>query len=734
MAVREKIPGQPMFHKRHRPHRRACLVGAALSALFVAAQAQGVSDSAQTVVVTGSPRAVQLLDAPYAIGVVDAQALRDSGPMVNLSEALARVPGLTVANRNNYAQDLQISSRGFGARAGFGVRGLRLYTDGIPATMPDGQGQVAHFDLAGAERIEVLRGPFSVLYGNSSGGVIALFSAPTRERRAELSFDAGSFGLRQERLALALPLEAGLDLRASVSRFDIDGFRPQSAADRTLGNVRLGWRGSADTVTVLVSDHQQFALDPLGLTRAQFDADPQQTTAQATLFNTRKSIRQSQAGANWRHGFGDDGVLRETSLTAYGGSRGVNQVLAIPPLTQNNPAVPSSQRHGGGVVDFDRRYDGVEARARLGWPGVDLVAGIVVERQRDERRGFENFTGPPAAPTALGVEGALRRDESNQATTRDAYVQAEFALAPAWTAMAGVRSGRVELSVDDRYVSGLNGNDSGSLRFSYTNPVLGLVWKAMPDWSVHASVAQGFESPTLGEMAYTANNSGFNFALKGQRSRQFELGSKWRGPGVDVDGALFVVDTDDEIGVRSNAGGRSSFQNVGRTRRYGAEASAGWRVADNLRARTAITLLHARYLDGFDTCTAAPCPSTANPVVPVAAGNHIAGTQAALGWAELAWRPGIVPGEFALEWRAQARTAVNDINSDFAAGFGVGSLRWSHGIALGDAGELQLLLRVDNLADRQYAGSVIVNEANARFFEPAAPRSVLLSLRWLQKF
>src|SRR4029450_8617600 len=136
------------------------------------------------------------LDAPYAIGVVDAQALRDAGPMVNLSEALSRVPGLTVSNRTNYAQDLQISSRGYGARAGFGVRGLRLYTDGIPATMPDGQGQVAHFDLARASGIEVLRGPVSVLYGNSSGGVIALFSAPVRTREAEVGLDGGSFGLR----------------------------------------------------------------------------------------------------------------------------------------------------------------------------------------------------------------------------------------------------------------------------------------------------------------------------------------------------------------------------------------------------------------------------------------------------------------------------------------------------------------------------------------------------------
>jgi iron complex outermembrane receptor protein len=688
----------------------------------------------QTIVVTGSVRDRQAFDAPYAIGVVDAQALHDGGPMVNLSEAMARVPGLNVSNRNNYAQDLQISSRGFGARATFGVRGLRLYTDGIPATMPDGQGQVGHFDLAGAARVEVLRGPFSVLYGSSSGGVIALFGAPVGERRAELALDGGEFGLRQVRVGLALPLEDGFELRASGSRLLLDGFRPQSEAERRLGNLRAAWRGPDDTVTLLLTDHTQDAQDPLGLTRAQFDLGPEQTAPQAIQFNTRKTIRQSQGGVNWRHRFGEAATLRETSLTAYKGSRGVNQVLAIPPLTQNNPAVPSSQRHGGGVVDFDRAYDGLEARARFGWTHVDLTVGAVQERQADERRGFENFTGPSSAPTALGVTGTQRRDERNGARTRDAYTQAEWTLNPAWTALAGVRSGRVDLRVEDRYLQGLNGDDSGTLRFSYTNPVVGLRWVLQPQWMLHASLARGFESPTLGELAYTADNSGFNFALKGQTSTQIELGSKWRGGGVEVDAAVFLVDTDDEIGVLSNAGGRSSFQNVGRTRRYGAEVGGGWRPFGALRLAAAVTLLHARYRDGFGTCVAAPCPSATNPLVPVAAGNRIAGTQEASGYAELAWTPGGVPGEFAIEARAQGKTAVNDINAEFAPGFSIVNLRWSHRIAFGQGSALELLVRVDNLADRHYAGSVIVGDANGRFYEPGSPRAAMVSLRFAQRF
>jgi iron complex outermembrane receptor protein len=707
------------------PRATPSLLAAAIAVVFAVplACAQTSEGDAQTVVVTGSLRAQRVLDAPYAIGVVDAQALRDAGPMVNLSEALQRVPGLTVANRNNYAQDLQISSRGYGARAGFGVRGLRLYTDGIPATMPDGQGQVAHFDLAGASRIEVLRGPFSVLYGNSSGGVIALFTAPVRTREAELALDGGSFGLRQERFTLSLPMDGGFDLRASISRFDIDGLRPQSAADRTLGNVRLGWQGDADTVTLLLSDHQQSAQDPLGLTRAQFDADPESTTPQATQFNTRKTIRQSQGGINWRHCFGNEQGLVETVVTGYLGSRGVTQWLAIAPATQANP------RHGGGVIDFDRDYSGVDARALLHFGETDLVLGFNQERMVDDRRGFENFTGT-GANQVLGVVGALRRDENNRAISRDVYAQVEQPLSKDWSFIGGVRSGRVKIDVADRFLS--NGDDSGALSFSYTNPVAGVRWRASPQWTLHASVARGFESPTLGELAYRPDGTtGFNTALKGESSRQLELGSKWRGDALDVDAALFGISTDNEIGVATNAGGRSSFQNVGHTRRYGIESAATWRLSAAWRVQVNATLLSATYRDDFLTCNTIPC---AAPNVPVAAGNRIAGTQRATGGAEVAWRPGVVPGEFALEWRAQGSTPVNDSNSDAAGGFGLFNARWSAEWPVTDSGRLQTLLRVDNIGDRHVVGSVIVNDANGRFFEPAAPRSVLVSLRWLQKF
>ena len=663
-------------------------------------------------------------DTPASVDVIDAATIRNAGPQVNLSEALARVPGVVALNRQNYAQDIQISSRGFGARSTFGVRGLRLYVDGIPATGPDGQGQVSHFDLASASRIEVLRGPFSALYGNSSGGVISMFTADGGpETVADIATAFGSDGVRRTGLKLS-GQQGALQYNVGASRFETDGSRDHSAAQRTGFNGKLKYTLNDDTrwTFILNSVRMPDVQDPLGLTRAELQANPRQATPVALTFNTRKSVDQTQGGVVLDHRFDARNAIQ---LTGYVGERATQQFQAIPVGTQ----APAT--HPGGVIDLARDYRGIDARwihrARLLDQPLTLTAGLSSERLKEDRRGFQNFVG-----STLGVQGALRRDEANDARTDDQYAQAEWAPSARWRVSAGLRHSRVKFDSSDRYVVGANPDDSGSVRYSATSPVLGVVFHASDDVNLYASLGKGFETPTLNELAYRPSGAtGLNLNLRSATSKQWELGVKSQfGEDWSLNAAYFQARTSDEIAVLSNTGGRSVFQNVGRTSRDGVEAVLSGRWRGGWSAYASASYLDAVYRDGFLTCTAAPC---ATPTTRIAAGNRIPGIPRTSLYAELAWAHRPWGLETAIEFRRVGKIYVDDSNSDAAPGSSVVNLRVALAQKVG-RWSLREFLRVDNVGDRGYVGSVIVNEGNSRFFEPAPGRSWLLGLNAAYQF
>lgn len=683
------------------------------------AQAQAQAEALAPVVILATRGARQWLDVPASVDVVEGDTIRDARLRINLSESLGRVPGLVVLNRQNYAQDLQISSRGFGSRSTFGVRGLRLYVDGVPASFPDGQGQVSHFPLTQAERIEVMRGPFSALYGNSSGGVIALTTQlPRGEPQFVVSGAYGSDGTWRAGLAGSGGTERA-SFALDAGRFETDGTRPHSAARRdsvhlrvALDDIPLG-RLRVSLNSLAMPDAQ----DPLGLTRAQFDADPDQTSPLARQFYTRKTTRQTTIGGDLRSDLALFGVPLTLTTTAWLGERSVTQFQAIPVTTQLNPGSP------GGVIDFDRGFGGADLRATMQFATVTASVGVNVELMDEARRGFENFVGPPTAPT-LGVQGKLRRDEDNRVQALDAYAQVEWRLAPAWSAHAGVRGSTIDVRSDDRFIRGTNGDDSGETSFSAVNPTLGLVYRPGASWSVYAAYGRGFETPTLNELAYRPDGSaGLNTALEAARSDNVEVGTKLVAGHWRAALALFSVRTDDEIVVRTNAGGRASFGNVARTRRDGIEASVQWQPQGRVSATASLTWLDARFDTPFLACGPAPCLT---PTLPVARGNALPGVPEFTAFAEVRYRASWA--DLVAEWRAQSEIAVDDRNTDAAGGYAVLGLSVARTLLV--LGKPRLFARVDNLFARRYAGSIIVNEGNGRFFEPAPGRTWLAGVDW----
>jgi iron complex outermembrane receptor protein len=341
----------------------------------------------------------------------------------------------------------------------------------------------------------------------------------------------------------------------------------------------------------------------------------------------------------------------------------------------------------------------------------------------EHRRGLQSFIG-----STLGVEGALRRDEDNRATAFDQYVQGSWQFAPRWRLDAGVRHSTVRIRSDDNFIVTGNGDDSGSTRFSATLPVAGLMFKLSERENLYVTAGRGFETPTLTELSYRPGGQpGLNFGLEPARSRNVELGVKTRYESIgQLNAAVFETQTQHEIVTLSNLGGRAIFQNAGKTRRRGLELSWNRHLWGDLQGQAAYTVLDARYRDPFTTCLAAGCPTVANPLVPVPSGNRIPGIPrqtlyAALGWAPATgWRGG-------LEARAVSRVFVNDPNSEAAPGYTVASANVGY-VSRWAGWDWRAFARLDNLFDRRYAGSVIVNEGNGRFYEPAPGRTYLLGV------
>ena len=690
------------------------IIGGALSvSALCATVAQGTPDDLSPVVITATRIAQPSRDLPVSIDRVDQARIRQGQLQVNLSESLITVPGLSVQSRQNYAQDLQVSIRGFGARSSFGVRGVRLYSDGIPGTMPDGQGQFSHFDLGSADHLEVLRGPFSALYGNSSGGVIALFTEDGKPgSNLQASTALGSFGT--QRYAVKGSGESGaINYVVDAAHFETDGYRDHSAAERNNFNAKLRLALSADSQLTLLANAVQTpdVQDPLGLTRELLMEDPAQAGANALLYNTRKSLRQFQGGAVYHRRWGSD---LDFSTSVYAGNRKTRQFQSILTTVQARPT------HPGGVIDLGRSYWGFDAHVQsrhsvAGGPAV-FTLGVNYDDLQEARRGYQNFDAD-----ALGVLGELRRDDANHVYDFDQYLQVQWDPGERWRLLAGVRNSVVD--VTSRSQLAASTGLKSAVRYSAVNPVAGVTFRLNPALNLYASYGRGFETPTLNDLAYRSTDGsipGLNLGLKPARSDNTEVGIKTGNTRVSANLAAFYVKTENELAVLANSGGRSVFQNIGQTTRRGFELAVDARLSGGFTGRMAFTHIRAVNAHSYSTCAGLPCsPET------VDAGNFLPAIPRNSLYAGITWDYAPLGLSATLEAQGRARIYVDDRNTDSAAGF------WTENIRVGLAQKLPRwhfseFLRVDNLANRRYVGSVIVNESNSRFFEPASGRSVYL--------
>lgn len=642
-------------------------------------------------VIVGATRLDQYIDRiPAAISVVGRDDVQLGRQQLGLDESLVAIPGLFLQNRYNFAQDLRVSIRGFGARAGFGIRGVRIIVDGIPETLPDGQAGVDSIDLGSIERIEVLRGPASAMYGNASGGVINIISERGPDVPfAETRLSAGELGFSKYQLKFGGDT-GRLNYMVNASHMEFDGYRVQSATRNTQfnGNFRYEIDNSSE---LLISAHftdQPRADDPGALTREEMAENPRGANPAALTFDAGEDLDQQRIGLVYRKSYGE---LHELQLRNYYVWR--DFLNRLPFL-------------GGGSVVIDRFFAGGGASyTYLGDVlGRDnrLMVGVDYDRQDDDRSRFNN---------EFGTQGDLTFEQNEKVTSRGVFVQNEMNLTPDLVLTMGLRHDRVEIDVTDRFLE--DGDDSGRKTFSETSPMIGVMYTVTPAANLYATIATAFETPTTTELADPSGAGGFNRALEPQQATNYEVGAKGRlGVRSQYQLALFTTDVDDELVPFQLEGqpGRTFFANAGESRRRGVELGVSTRPLDGLQLTMAYTWSDFEFREFSD--------AQGNDF----AGNVLPGIPEHQLYGEISYSR---PSGFytSLDVLRVGSLYLNNANTDRSSSYTVANLRAGFETRTG-RWALSPFIGVNNVFDEAYAANVRINAFGGRYFEPAPERNL----------
>jgi len=641
-----------------------------------------------TVEVSAPRLAREIYATPAAVSTIEQDAIAQGQQRVRLDESLNRVPGVFLQNRDNFAQGQRISIRGFGARAPFGVRGITVMVDGIPYTLPDGQAQLDAIDLDSAERIEVIRGPSSVLYGNAAGGVIDITTADGRDNPGtRLRMGAGSDGYQKMALQNG-GVQGDWSHHISLTALNVDGYREQSSTEKYLLNAKLRRElGSDRALTAIINllDNPR-SEDPGALNAREVAEGRDQAAPNSLALDAGQTVDQQLIG------------LQYEDLSAGEGELYLKGFIAQRDFEQQLPFVGSSR------LGYQRDYMGASAEyhheVTLGNLPLNYIVGVDAARQKDDR--FRNDVNPQ------GAVGEPLADETQTATSTGVFVQGDLALSELLTLSLGTRFDRVDLDVDDDFAA--DGDQSGQRTFNEWSGSAGLSYRYRPQHQAYINTGTAFETPTFSEFANPAGG-GFNPSVEPQKAWNREVGLRgYIEPlALDYDVALFSVRVRDEL-VPYDEGGRTFYQNAGDTNRDGVELALGWQLADQWRLDSALTL--ARYeFDEFAT------PSERFD------GNRIPGLPEQTWVNQLTWEN--LDERFAtLETEYVGDLVADNANETSVDSYWLVNLRVGDGWQLSQQTRLSAYVGLRNLLDEEHYSNVRLNGTFGRFYEPAPGRSV----------
>ncbi|MEJ2592928.1 MAG: TonB-dependent receptor [Candidatus Thiodiazotropha sp.] len=674
------------------PARQTLAVPFALAATALACSPLQAADNGDTtqlgdITVTATRVEKDLSKVPAAVSVVDQEQVQYAQQQIGIDESLITVPGVFMQNRYNFAQDLRVSIRGFGARSAFGIRGIKVLVDGIPESLPDGQANVDSIDIGSIGRIQVIRGPVSSLYGNASGGAILIDTEdPPETPFISLRPTVGGYGFQKHQLKFG-GTQGRFDYLVNLSDLNYDGYREQSATELTDLNSKFGYNfdGGARFSTVINYTDSPQADDPGGLPAAQAASDPTSAWSRNLLLDSGEELKQTRVGLLYDTPIGSDGQLR---LRNYYTWRDLTNRL---PIGATGESVVLDRFAYGGGAQYTHS-------APLGNHANRLTVGLDLDRQDDDRSRY-NLNGPN-----LGTQ-TQKQNETVDST--GLYAQDEYSISDQVEVTAGGRYDHLKFKVKDQFLS--DGDDSGDRTFRKFSPSLGVRYTPVPAVNLYANVSRSFETPTAVELR-NPSGGGFNQQLDPQIATNYEIGVKGAlGGKARYDVSLFTMDVSNEL-VPYDIAGTTYYQNAGKSTRNGLETQLVLQPVKYLTATFAYT-----YSDfQFDKFVDDNGNDYSGKTIPGIPRNQLS---AAFTYTH---PNGIYTQLTALHvgevYANNANTATNDA-------YTVTDLHLGYTKFFG-AWEFSPFIGVNNLFDQQYNGNVRINAFGGRYYEPAPDRNV----------
>ncbi len=670
-------------------------------------------ESLADVTVTATRVDKSLYEIPASVGYVGIDDIQFGTEQIGLDESLDKIPGIFSTNRYNFNQDLRISIRGFGSRSTFGIRGVRIYVDGIPNTLPDGQGGVDNIDIGSTGSMEVIRGPSSSIYGTASGGVINIYTedGPSVGHMAQARMLLGSDGMKKAQIKTGGQYE-DLNYLVNLSRFHIEGYRDHSESDNILLNskIRYDFTDATSLTTVFNWVDSPEANDPGGLC-SSFSATPFCTTFEADRTVAQRNNERFDAGeaiAQQQLGFVLNHQLDEyQSLTA-------RNYYVLRDFEANLPfGAPFAT---GGIIGLDRFFVGgglqyTNTHDVFGH-GNRLTVGFDIDSQMDHRVNFTNIRD-------FAAVGPMTLKQDEDVFNWGVFIQNEFKITDSLELTAGVRYDEVEFEFTDFFLA--DADQSGSVTFSELSPQAGLLWRAHEAVNPYISYSTSFETPSTREFASPVGPGGFNTGLSSQTSSNYEIGVKGVLPAqLSYQLSLFYIDTQDELlPAGLNAGGSTFFINAGETERMGVEAAFTYRILPGLDFSLAYTYSDFEFeslvVNGINF-----------------AGDKIPGVPEQVLYTELAYyHPDGYYAAFELQYVDEIHVNNTFVDSrgdlitqiETTNDYLLGNLRLGYSMVRGNT-EFNPFIGINNIFDQKYFGNIRVNEGNHRYFEPAPELSI----------